>query len=269
MNNKDRAVAEKVNDDARKADTSSDGDTPGRATKFSPGQGERPEGRAQMSGGATHLPSGPSKGVKSGGSKPEERSSKVEAALAALLAAAKTCLLEVGFANLSTRKVAEAAGVPLSQIHYHFGSKSGMVLALLKAENDRLIDRQRIMYAEDRPLSARWKKAVEFLEEDMASGYVRLLHEMMAASWSDAGLMEDMRSLLRDWQALLTGVAKEAEALVGGYGPFSPSEIVTLVGAIFIGGETFLLMGLDEHRTTVWPALEKIGQLIEAYETKA
>lgn len=237
-----------------------------RITKHSPENGELPEGRAQMSGGATHLPSGKSNGGKV---KAEERSAKAEAARASLLAAAKTCLLDVGFANLSTRKVAEAAGVPLSQIHYHFGSKSGMVLALLKAENDRLIDRQRIMYAEDRPLSARWKKAVEFLEEDMASGYVRLLHEMMAASWSEPELMKDMRSLLRDWQALLTGVAEEAEALVGGYGPFSPNEIVTLVGAIFIGGEAFLLMGLDEHRTAVWPALEKIGKLIEAYEIKA
>ncbi|WP_020397931.1 TetR/AcrR family transcriptional regulator [Kordiimonas gwangyangensis] len=237
-----------------------------RIAKHSPENGELPEGRAQMSGGATHLPSGKSNG---GAVKAEERSAKAEAARASLLAAAKTCLLEVGFANLSTRKVAEAAGVPLSQIHYHFGSKSGMVLALLKAENDRLIDRQRIMYAEDRPLSARWKKAVEFLEEDMASGYVRLLHEMMAASWSDPELLEDMREVIGTWQQVLTDVAEEAEELVGGYGPFSPTEIVTLVGAIFIGGEAFLLMGLDAHRMAVWPALEKIGQLIEAYETKA
>ena len=28
-----------------------------------------------------------------------------------------------GYANLSTRRVADSAGVPLSQIHYHFGSK--------------------------------------------------------------------------------------------------------------------------------------------------
>jgi AcrR family transcriptional regulator len=240
-----------------------------RTAKVSLPRGEKPEGRAQMSGGATHRSSGLSAMAKGPEARREKTLSKAEAARAAILAAAKSCLLEVGYANLSTRKVAEAAGAPLSQIHYHFGSKSGMVLALLKAENDRLLDRQRIMYAEDRPLSARWNKAVEFLEEDMASGYVRLLHEMMAASWSEPELMEDMRNLLRDWQTLLTGVAEEAETLVGGYGPFSPTEIVTLVGAIFIGGETFLLMGLDAHRTAVWPALEKIGQLIEAYETKA
>ena len=39
-----------------------------------------------------------------------------------LLEAAKTVLRQKGYAGLSTRDVATAAGVPLSQIHYHFGS---------------------------------------------------------------------------------------------------------------------------------------------------
>jgi AcrR family transcriptional regulator len=44
-----------------------------------------------------------------------------------MLAAAKSALLEVGYANLSTRGIAQAAGVPLSQIHYHFGSKQNFL----------------------------------------------------------------------------------------------------------------------------------------------
>ena len=43
-----------------------------------------------------------------------------------LLEATKKVLRQNGYAGLSTRDVAEAAGVPLSQIHYHFGSKQGM-----------------------------------------------------------------------------------------------------------------------------------------------
>jgi AcrR family transcriptional regulator len=43
-----------------------------------------------------------------------------------ILAAAKGVLLDVGYANLSTRGIAEAAGVPLSQIHYHFGTKQNL-----------------------------------------------------------------------------------------------------------------------------------------------
>ena len=44
--------------------------------------------------------------------------------------------------RLSTRDVAAAAGVPLSQIHYHFGSKQGLVLALFEYLNAQLLDRQ-------------------------------------------------------------------------------------------------------------------------------
>ena len=53
-----------------------------------------------------------------------------------LLEAAKKVLRQNGYSGLSTRDVAAAAGVPLSQIHYHFGSKQGLVLALFDYLND-------------------------------------------------------------------------------------------------------------------------------------
>ncbi|MDQ3466431.1 MAG: TetR/AcrR family transcriptional regulator, partial [Actinomycetota bacterium] len=61
----------------------------------------------------------------------------------AILDATRSRLLADGYANLSTRKVAVEAGVPLSQLHYHFGSKNGLILALLETENRRRLDRQR------------------------------------------------------------------------------------------------------------------------------
>ena len=60
----------------------------------------------------------------------------------AILEAARRCLLAEGFAATSTRKVASEAGVPLSQVHYHFGSKGGLMLALLEAEDRRRLARQ-------------------------------------------------------------------------------------------------------------------------------
>ena len=68
-----------------------------------------------------------------------------------ILEAARRRLLADGFLGLSTRKVADEAEVPLSQLHYHFGSKGGLVLALFEEENKRRLDRQTRMYAEDTP----------------------------------------------------------------------------------------------------------------------
>ena len=65
-----------------------------------------------------------------------------------LLEAAKKVLRQSGYAGLSTRDVAAVAGVPLSQIHYHFGSKQGMVLALFEHLNAQLLDRQDALFGD-------------------------------------------------------------------------------------------------------------------------
>ncbi len=58
-----------------------------------------------------------------------------------LLDAAKKALRREGYSGLATRDVALEAGVPLSQIHYHFGSKQGLVLALFEYLYAQLLDR--------------------------------------------------------------------------------------------------------------------------------
>src|SRR5947209_18272069 len=93
----------------------------------------------------------------------------------AILEAARGRVLQDGIARLSTRSVADAAGVPLSQLHYHFGSKQQLILDVLEAEDARRIARQTAMYGEDRPLWQRYEQACDFLEDDLASGYVRVL----------------------------------------------------------------------------------------------
>ncbi len=130
---------------------------------------------------------------------------------AAILAAARACLLEDGDARLSTRRVADAAAVPLSQIHYHFGSKRQLVLRILAAENERLLERQAEMYAGPQPLWRQWEQACDYLDEDLRSGYVRVLQEMVAASWSDPALASAVRELVGGWFRLLTDVARRVE----------------------------------------------------------
>ena len=180
-----------------------------------------------------------------------------------LIDAARGCLLDEGFAGLSTRKVAERAGVPLSQIHYHFGAKQGLVVAVLDAENERLLERQRRMYAQDLPLWRRWEQACDFLEDDVESGYVRVLHEMLSAGWSDKRVAQAVRELQMGWIELLTSVAKEAAVPLG---PFAPEEVVALIAAAFLGAEEMILSGFEEQTVPVRSALRKIGLLIRAAE---
>ena len=183
-----------------------------------------------------------------------------------ILEAARKRLLSDGFARLSTRTVADAAGVPLSQVHYHFGSKQHLILELLEAENARRLARQTEMYAEDRPLWQRYEQACDFLEDDLESGYVRVLQEMIAAGWSDPDIGERVRDLLRGWIDLITDVVGEAERTVGMLGPFPPRELAALIGQAFLGGESMLLVGFERSQWPVRSALRRFGVVIRQFE---
>src|SRR5215467_5173973 len=163
-----------------------------------------------------------------------------------VLEAAKKMLRQNGYSKLSTRDVAAAAGVPLSQIHYHFGSKQGMVLALFEHLNSQLLDRQNVLFQDSTlTLSEQWGRACDYLDEDISSGYVRILQELIAASWSDGRVAKVVRAALMGWVTLLTNAAREAEQQFGRLGSFTPEEIGTLIGVVFIGAESAYLLGFE------------------------
>jgi AcrR family transcriptional regulator len=182
------------------------------------------------------------------------------------LAAAKTSLLQVGYARLSTRVIAETAGVPLSQIHYHFGSKQKLVLELLEQENRRLLGRQAAMFGSDMPLWKQWEQACDFLDDDLESGYVRVLQEMVAAGWSDAEIAASVGQDIRGWFDLLSGVARRAQERIGTLGPFTPEEVAALAGLSFLGAETVILLGLDDAAIPARSALRTIGDVLRTLE---
>ena len=184
-----------------------------------------------------------------------------------LLEAAKKVLRQKGYAGLSTRDVAAAAGVPLSQIHYHFGSKRGMVLALFAYLNAQLLDRQNATFSDPAlKISEQWDLACDYLDDDIASGYVRVLQELIAAGFADAEVAKVVRSGLIGWFELIAALARKAERELGTLGPFSPEEISALVSTAFIGAESLYLLGAEKKGVPVRQALRRVGDLIRLAE---
>lgn len=183
-----------------------------------------------------------------------------------ILEAAKGALLEYGYAGLSTRRVAEAAGVPLSQIHYHFGSKKQLILDLLAEEDEELLERQRHLYETEMPLWKQWEMACDYFDDDLDSGYARVLVEMIAAGWTDPEVAGAIRGRLGGWFRLLGEVSSRAADRFGDLGPFTPEEVAALVGSPFIGAEAMILVGMDEDVMPIRSALRKIGEMIRVLE---
>ena len=122
------------------------------------------------------------------------------------------------------------------------------------------------MYAEDTPLWQRYEQACDYLEDDLDSGYVRVLQEMIAAGWSNAELGAAVRDLLGGWVALLIEVAREAERRHGQLGPFTAEELATLIASAFFGSESLLLLGFDREVLPIRSALRRVGVLIRQLE---
>jgi AcrR family transcriptional regulator len=205
--------------------------------------------------------------VDAGRSEPRTRAERREQATAdtrsAILQAARDCILEEGYGSLSTRRVADAAGVPLSQIHYHFGSKQQLVLAVLAAQNARLLERQEAMFESPEPLWVRWERACEFLDADIESGYVRILQEMIAAGWSDPELAAAVRELVGGWFRVLADTTRREQERGGDFGEFTADEVAALMGTPFLGAEALILLGVSESTLPIRSALRKVGTLLK------
>ena len=184
-----------------------------------------------------------------------------------LLDAAQRVLLAEGYSGLSTRRVAEAAGTQMSQIQYHFGSKEGMILALFEYLNGQLIDRQtRTFENENLSVSEKWALSCDYLDEDIASGYVRVLMELTAAGWSNPAISAAVRAAYAQWRALILKLTRQIERENGSLGPFTAEEIGALVSASFIGAEAAIMLGYESPEIPFRDALRRFGKVIEYFE---
>ena len=119
----------------------------------------------------------------------------------ALLDAAERLLVEVGAAGITTRRVAEEAGVNHGLVHYYFGSVEQLLVRVLERFTDRLVERQRQMYAADMPFSEKWRTAMAYLEEDRP--YQKIWFELQALAWNRPDLRERLARVHAEWRAVL------------------------------------------------------------------
>ncbi len=194
------------------------------------------------------------------------RSARGDATRTRILDAALSVLAEQGYAGTTTRAVAERAGTQLSLVHYHFGSRQHLLVAVLGRENERLLERQRTLFGAPVSLSEKWRAACAALDDDVESGYVRVLWELWAAGLAEPELGEQWRTATKGWRDLIEAVVAEWIAARGLDLPLSARAIATLVANVFQGIEVELLGGIDEKEAPHREALAAIGQLIERLE---
>jgi AcrR family transcriptional regulator len=136
------------------------------------------------------------------------------AAEEALLDAAERLLVEIGYARMTTRRLAEEAGVNHGLVHYYFGSMENLLVRVLERFTERLTARQRALYAADVPFIEKWRKAMTYLVgEDVE--YEKIWLELQALAWNNPDLAERVGRVNDEWRAVLTEAFDEPRRAYG------------------------------------------------------
>ena len=171
------------------------------------------------------------------------------AAEEALLDAAERLLVEIGYARITTRRLAEEAGVNHGLVHYYFGSNENLLVHALERFTERLIARQRDLYAADTPFIEKWRTAMRYLvSEDVT--YEKVWLELQAMAWNHPELRERLARVNSEWRAVLTeafaqardefGIDLPVDALVSLVMTFNIGIIVERLGGIEAGHRELL-----------------------------
>jgi AcrR family transcriptional regulator len=166
-----------------------------------------------------------------------------EGAEHALMDAAERLLVSVGYAGITTRAVAQEAGVNHGLVHYYFSSMENLLVRVLERFTERLIARQRTMYAADATFIDKWREAMTFLDEDFASGYQKVWFELQALAWNRPELQERVAHVTQEWYSVLTESFEQAQRELGIEMPMG--AMATLVATFNQGIILERLAGID------------------------
>jgi AcrR family transcriptional regulator len=188
-----------------------------------------------------------------------------EATRKALLDAAEELLILKGAAGITTRKVADKAGVHQALVHYHFGTIEQLLLAVLERVSVSVKERARQTYSANESSRAAWFDEMEakttsdfdrgwgkvWLENlTLAANRPAIRKQYVKVSTTVRKLHEDhMRDLFEHWSV-------DTEE-------FPPAGMVTLVDAITSKLILDRLVGMRAGHDELIQILHRLWELLE------
>jgi AcrR family transcriptional regulator len=178
--------------------------------------------------------------------RPGPKTQARSAAEEALLDAAERLLAGAGYPAVTTRRLAQEAGLNHGLVHYYFGSNENLLVHALERFTGRLIARQRQLYAADLPFAEKWRTAIRYLVSQDAS-YEKIWLELQALAWNNASIRERLARVNAEWRAVLTEAFEQPRRELGIGLPLD--ALVSLVMTFNLGIMVERLGGIDTgHR---------------------
>jgi AcrR family transcriptional regulator len=184
----------------------------------------------------------------------------------AFLDAAERLLISVGYAGITARRLAEEAGANHGLIHYYFGSMEQLFVQVLERFTNRLIVRQKALYAAEIPFLEKWRTAMGYLvSQDYSSGYEKVWMELQALAWNHPELQERVASVREQWHEVLTDAFTRAMTDYGLDTELYPVEaMVTLAITFNLGIELERLGGVSQGHAEMLDMIDRWLVRLEA-----
>lgn len=164
----------------------------------------------------------------------------------ALVEAAITTLKTEGFIGASARTIAARAGCNQGLVFYHFGSVANLLLAALDSVSASRHERYTAAAGEITSATDLVAVATTIYQEDLDSGHVRVLAEMIAGAMSDPDLGVEVAARIAPW----TQFAEQAITAALGESPLASlvptADAAYGIVALYLGLE--MLTQLDGNR---------------------
>jgi TetR/AcrR family transcriptional regulator len=128
-----------------------------------------------------------------------------------LLEAAERLLFESGYAAVTTRRVAEEAGVKHGLVHYYFGSMEELFTQTLERLANRLAEPLEEHYANpDLTFAEKWRIVAQNWIDQPTSRFPKILLELSAMSWNIPQLRQRVSAVYARFRAIFERYFGEA-----------------------------------------------------------
>jgi AcrR family transcriptional regulator len=177
-----------------------------------------------------------------------------------LTAAALETLKADGFARATSRAIARRADVNQALVFYHFGSVDNLLLAALDRTSEERLAAYRDALEGVSSLADLSAVARRLYEDDLASGHMTVVSQMIAGSLARPELAPQVVARMEPWLEF----AEEAFRRVGG-NALPAKELAYAAITFYLGVNLLSHLDADHERSrAVFAQIEEVSRLLQA-----
>jgi AcrR family transcriptional regulator len=178
------------------------------------------------------------------------------ASSSALLDAVDRVLREEGYGAISSRRVAEAAGLKQQLVYYYFRTMDDLLLACFQRRTARALAQLEADAASDRPVRAIWQTLSQ--ASDGKLGF-----EFMALANHNPGLRGEIVRFMAESRRIATAAIERSVARGASLGPVTPSAAAFLLANCALMLTREAATGIEEGHADMRALVEWVLQRLD------